>query len=174
MDHNDDLRTARLRLHGLTHDEVEMVIRGERAALGARIGASVPADWPGPDLADALPVIAGGMRERAPDEAWVWVIIEPEAGAVAGDIGFHGPVRGTAVVEMGYVILPEYRGRGYATEAGAALVAWAFAQPGVERAMLRIEPGNARSLRVAAKLGFHDVPSDEPEYLCFERQQTAD
>lgn len=171
--HPNDLRTARLRLHGLTQDEVRLVMRGDRGALAARIGASVPTNWPGHDLAEALPVIAGGMTARPDDEPWVWVAIEPHAGALIGDLGFHGPLRGMPAVEMGYIILPAYRGQGYATEGAAALMAWAFAQPGVERVILRIEPNNDPSLRVADKLGMRETPSDEPQYRRFERQRPA-
>lgn len=171
--HRYEIVTARLRLHALARDEVRLVLRGERAALGARIGASVPTAWPGPDLADALPVIAGGMAGQPGDERWVWVIVEPRAAALIGDIGFHGPVSGAKEVEMGYVILPEFRAHGYATEAAQALLAWTFAQAGVERVFLRIAHDNMRSLRVAAKLDMRETDSDEPAYRRFERARPA-
>lgn len=69
--------------------------------------------------------------------------------------------------------MPAARGRGYATEAAAALIAWAFAQPGVERVTAQIAPGNAASLRVARKLGMREATSDEPGYLCFERRKSG-
>ncbi|HEX6123025.1 MAG TPA: GNAT family N-acetyltransferase [Ktedonobacterales bacterium] len=167
------LVTPRLRLRALSLDEVRLAMRGDRAALGARLGAAVPLDWPGANLATGLPEIAAEMAARGGDERWVWVVIEPATGAVAGDVGFHSPVRGVPSVELGYVILPPYRGRGYATEATGALASWALTQPGVERVILLIAPENAASLRVAAKLGMREVPSAEPAYRCFERRREA-
>jgi ribosomal-protein-alanine N-acetyltransferase len=172
-EHAYTLVTPRLRLRALSLDEVRLAMRGNRAALGARLGAVVPAEWPGANLATGLPEIAAVMAARGGDERWVWVVIEPATGAVAGDVGFHSPVRGVPSVELGYVILPPYRERGFATEATGTLANWALAQPGVERVILLIAPENAASLRVAAKLGMREVPSAEPPYRCFERRRGA-
>ena len=166
-----EIATTRLRLRALSLEEIQLAMRGDRSALGARLGAEVPAEWPGANLAASLPEIAAEMAERPGDERWVWVVIEPTTGALVGDVGFHGPVRGMPSVELGYVILPPHRGRGYATEATGPLAAWGLAQPGVERVILLIAPDNAASLRVAAKLGMREVASAEPPYRCFERRR---
>lgn len=166
--------TPRLRLRALSLAETRLIMAGDREALGTRIGASIPAEWPGRNLAANLRGIASGMAHLARDERWVWVVIEPEAATVIGDIGFHSPVTGHATVEMGYVLLPAYRGRGYATEAAAALLGWAFSRPGVERVILHIAPDNAASLRVAEKLGMRETAPDEPGYRRFERLRTDD
>ena len=164
-----EITTRRLRLRALSLAELRLLIEGDRAAVGARLGAHVPEEWPGRNLAANLPGIAADMARLPGDERWVWVAIEPAAATVIGDLGFHSPVTGHAEVEMGYVLLPAYRGRGYATEAAAALLEWAFGQPGVERVVLSIEPGNSASLRVAEKLGMRETAQDEPGYLRFER-----
>lgn len=162
-----ELLTARLRLRALSLEEASLAMNGDRKALGARIGADVPTTWPGPDLTGSLPVILAEMRRQAGDERWLWVIIEPHAAAVIGDIGFHGPVTGSATVELGYVLFPEYHGRGYATEASRALLAWAAQRPGVVRVIVRIASENTPSLRVAEKLGMRETASDEPGYRRF-------
>lgn len=59
--------------------------------------------------------------------------------------------------ELGYLFLPEAWGHGYATEAcGAALRWFAGALPG-EPVVLYTQTANARSMRLAAKLGFTEV-----------------
>ena len=59
--------------------------------------------------------------------------------------------------ELGYLFLPEAWGFGYAAEACAAALDWfAGALPG-ERVTLRTQTANARSMRLAAKLGFIEV-----------------
>ncbi|MFI0722775.1 GNAT family N-acetyltransferase [Streptomyces sp. NPDC021224] len=65
--------------------------------------------------------------------------------------------------ELGYMFLPHAWGRGYATEACAAALAWfAAAHPG-EPVLLTAQTANVRSLRVAEKLGFTEVERF-PEY----------
>lgn len=59
--------------------------------------------------------------------------------------------------ELGYLLLPEAWGYGYATEACAAALAWfAGALPG-EPVVLCTQTANDRSMRLAAKLGFTEV-----------------
>ncbi|NQF14018.1 GNAT family N-acetyltransferase [Brevibacillus sp. HB1.3] len=58
---------------------------------------------------------------------------------------------------LGYMFLPQAWGRGYATEASAAVLAWfADAHPG-EPVVLSTQTANEASMRVAAKLGFTEV-----------------
>ncbi|WP_328543488.1 MULTISPECIES: GNAT family N-acetyltransferase [unclassified Streptomyces] len=59
--------------------------------------------------------------------------------------------------ELGYVLLPEAWGRGYAAEACTAALDWfANALPG-EPVVLCTQTANDRSMRLAAKLGFTEV-----------------
>ena len=60
---------------------------------------------------------------------------------------------GVRRLEYGYRLVPEARGRGYATEAGAALVALAE-QTFRGELLAMIDPTNEASQRVIAKLGF--------------------
>ncbi|MEU4467556.1 GNAT family N-acetyltransferase [Streptomyces sp. NPDC024017] len=63
----------------------------------------------------------------------------------AGDVG------------LGYMLLPEAWGCGYATEACAAALGWfADALPG-EPVVLCTQTANDRAMRLAAKLGFTEV-----------------
>jgi RimJ/RimL family protein N-acetyltransferase len=64
---------------------------------------------------------------------------------------------GAAEPELGYMFLPEAWGHGYAAEACAAALDWfAGALPG-EPVVLCTQCANARSMRLAANLGFTEV-----------------
>jgi ribosomal-protein-alanine N-acetyltransferase len=93
-------------------------------------------------LTDAVGAVAQGKE-------FFWVI-EELSGAAVGMISFsnsgHGP-------ELGYVISPRVWGRGYATEAGRALVSWLMEQHGVYRVWAFCDVDNAASRRVLQKLG---------------------
>jgi RimJ/RimL family protein N-acetyltransferase len=62
--------------------------------------------------------------------------------------------RGTATVELGYVIHGHARGRGLATRALELLTEWAFTELAAKRLELYISIANDGSKRVAAKNGY--------------------
>jgi RimJ/RimL family protein N-acetyltransferase len=70
-------------------------------------------------------------------------------------LGRAGPIRpeGWPSVEIGWALAPHARGQGYATEAAAAAIGWAFERLGVDRLISVIHPDNAASRRVAERLG---------------------
>lgn len=74
-----------------------------------------------------------------------------EPGALIGFVSF---AREGEAAEIGWWFGPPYWGRGFATEAVAAMVALAFADPAVQRLTAGAFAGNAASLRVQQKLGF--------------------
>jgi [ribosomal protein S5]-alanine N-acetyltransferase len=88
-----------------------------------------------------------------------WAIVLRDGGAVVGFCGFFvRPVKGTT---MGYAIVPEYRGRGLATEAAAAVLDWAE-RHGVD-VYSSIRPPNPASVRVLEKIGMRLVGSYHDE-----------
>jgi len=60
--------------------------------------------------------------------------------------------------ELGWALIRAHWGHGYATEAAAAIVEWAYGRRFLERLVSLIAPDNARSQRVASRLG--GVPTE--------------
>ena len=86
---------------------------------------------------------------------------------VVGSAGFKGAPDGDGVAEVAYGVVPREQGRGYATEAAAALVA--FAREDARVALIRAHtlPTPNASTRVLEKNGFRYVgevvdPDDGP------------
>jgi RimJ/RimL family protein N-acetyltransferase len=83
-----------------------------------------------------------------------------EAFAIVEDGDFLGIAvmpridRETQTAELGYVVVPEARGRGVATEALRQLTAWALSEPGMFRLELMISVDNPGSRRVAERCGY--------------------
>jgi RimJ/RimL family protein N-acetyltransferase len=152
-----DLRTGRLALVVLTPELARKAL-DDREGLGSELGARVPQAWPGADFARMLPRIAGGAVGT-----YTRLIVHREDGVLIGETGFHGPPDRTGTVEIGYSIVPEYRGRGFASEATRALIEAAFADPGVSPSVRRVVAecleDNRASLRVLEKLGMRRVGS---------------
>ncbi|MBP0460705.1 GNAT family N-acetyltransferase [Streptomyces montanisoli] len=62
-----------------------------------------------------------------------------------------------AEAELGYLLLPQAWGRGYGTEACTAALDWFAGERPGEPVALRTQTANARSMRLAARLGFAEV-----------------
>jgi RimJ/RimL family protein N-acetyltransferase len=167
MDAAYTIVTPRLELYALSLADIDALIRAERMKLEERLQATLPLAWPGPQLTSALPTIAEAMKEEPGDARWVWIVIERSTASVIGDIGYHGPLRNGATAEIGYVLVPAAQGRGYATEATAALITWTFTQTHVARIIAQIASTNAASVRVAVKVGMQARPPVSQEYLCY-------
>ncbi len=151
------IETARLKLLPATVALARAEI-DDRGAFARLLGASVPDNWPPETLADALPLFLRQL-EAAPDRVgWFgWYALAagggPAAPVLAASGGFKGPPQdGTA--EIGYAVLPQFRGLGYATEMVGGLVRWALGQPGVARVVAETEWANPASVRVLRKAGF--------------------
>lgn len=91
-----------------------------------------------------------------------WAVEEKETGRLVGEAGFHEARREIepsfeGVPETGWGFAPQVHGRGYATEAMEAVLAWGAGRFGPVRIVCIIDPGNTASLRVAAKCGFREV-----------------
>jgi RimJ/RimL family protein N-acetyltransferase len=91
-----------------------------------------------------------------------WAVEDKASGRFVGDVGLADfkreldpPLEGTP--EMGWVLAPWAHGRGYATEAVAAALAWADTTLAARRTVCLIDPPNSASLRVAEKSGYRYV-----------------
>ncbi len=79
-------------------------------------------------------------------------VIEAATGRWVGRVGPWFP-EGWPGTEVGWGIAREYWGRGYATEAAAAAINWAFRELGWTDVIHSIAPDNVMSQAVARKLG---------------------
>ncbi len=84
-----------------------------------------------------------------------WAIERIEDGAV---VGMCGLVKRDSLMEVdvGYALLPEYRGHGYATEAAAASVRYGFDVLGLPEIWGITNPDNIASGAVLAQVGLRD------------------
>lgn len=88
---------------------------------------------------------------------WDFGVVEKESGKMIGTAGFTSFEIDTNLAEIGYVISPEFSGRGYATEATCAVMKFGFAVFDVDKICARYIDGNAASERVMQKLGMSYV-----------------
>ncbi|HEY9010175.1 MAG TPA: GNAT family N-acetyltransferase [Devosia sp.] len=89
--------------------------------------------------------------------------------ACVGQVGINGgpmfPEK-----ELGWLVFEGFEGNGYATEAAAAMRDWAFQTRRLDTLVSYCDPGNARSIAVAQRLGGAldpDAPKQDAEDLVF-------
>jgi len=91
-----------------------------------------------------------------------WAIRDRQSGAFLGEAGFHRLRRElnpplADLPELGFALLPHAQGRGIATEAGRAAAGWGDAAWPDGETVCMIAAGNARSIRVAFRLGYRET-----------------
>jgi RimJ/RimL family protein N-acetyltransferase len=147
--------TERLSLRGHTLDDFE----------------ASTALWSDPEVTRYI-----GGRPQSREEVWTrllryighwsllgfgyWVVRERGSARFIGEVGLaeyrreiDPPIEGAP--EAGWVMAPAARGKGYATEAVRAALAWGASAFGpAQRTVCIIDPGNLASIRVAEKVGF--------------------
>lgn len=171
------LRTPRLTLVAGTVELLKSDAAGP-AALAAALGAVVPPGWPPPIYDDAARDFMLRYLESNPGAvgygAW-YILLEDERGdapVLIGTGGLTGLPSPDGTVEIGYSILDAHQRRGYATEAVAALLGWAYAQPGVRCVIAHTFPDLLPSIRVLEKSGFRRVgPGAEEGTIRFQHER---
>ena len=84
---------------------------------------------------------------------YVFGVFDRDETEALGGAGLYGRI-GPEALEIGYWIRADRVRRGFASEAATALMVAGFAEPGVRRLEMHIDPRNAASLGIPAKLGF--------------------
>jgi RimJ/RimL family protein N-acetyltransferase len=148
-------------------------IRTERLLMRLHTADDLPgvlAVWGDPEVVRGL-----GGRVSTREDCWArilryaghwaltgygfWAVIDAATGRYVGDIGFADfhrdcvPPLGPEP-EGGWALASWAHGRGYATEAVRAALAWDGARMGRQLTRCMIDVDNAASVRVAAKCGY--------------------
>lgn len=108
-----------------------------------------------------------------------WRLGERETDRYVGDMGFFDGRRGLGVrfddaPEAGWTLASSAHGRGLATEALAAVLAWGDAHLPADRTVCIIHPENAASIRVAERFGYREFDRaayKESPVVLFERRR---
>ena len=147
------LETERLRLRAVDRGDVDRLVSLHEDPLVAEYLGVRDREWY---------EWRGGASEaewRERGHGFV-VVLDRTSGRFLGRTGLkYWPEFGET--ELGWVLRPEARGRGYATEAAAAVLGWGFERLALSYVTAMIRPGNAASFRVAERLGMDPLRSDE-------------
>ena len=106
-----------------------------------------------------------------------WALEDKSTGLYVGEMGFADFKRNLqpsldGVPELGWALVSQAHGKGYATEAVRAAIAWGDEAFGKKRTVCIISPENVASMRVAEKCGFREYQRTmykEHEVILLER-----
>jgi RimJ/RimL family protein N-acetyltransferase len=170
----DSRREAPYRLR-LTMTSTPPVLETERLILRAHQRddlADLIAMWGDPQVVRFI-----GGRAFTPEECWwrllryvghwdvlgfgYWAARERATGRFVGDVGLADLHRDIVpplgeVPEAGWVLAPWAHGKGLATEAMQAVLAWGDRTLPADHSVCLIDVGHAASVRVAEKLGYRE------------------
>ena len=158
-----DLVTSRLVLIAIT----PAMLHAELAAdgqLSTLTRAQVPADWPWEEWEPHVLEFLLKQFEQHPQQiAWNRYIALREPRMLIGGIGCFALESEPTQAELGYGLLPEYEGHGYATEAAREVIAHVCQTPSLTSLIAHTYPHLQRSIRVMEKCGFAlEGPGGEP------------
>lgn len=109
--------------------------------------------------AEVSPIWLARVRSMTTPDPWTlgFSVFDPALNVVVGGCGFKGPPDQDGVVEIAYGIESAHQGKGYATEAAQAMVAFAFRDPHVRTVIAHTLSAERASARVLTKSHFHCV-----------------
>ncbi len=158
------VRVARLMLTGRLRAARPGNPRPEASALAPELVEWQQPSWhpeyPLPDSIDAIAMLFAAHRAMlgAVSESPKWWIHQILVdGVVVGDVGFHGPPSPELAVEIGYSVVPGWRGRGVASRACALILQQAW-QDGADIVVAETDADNVVSQAVLLRNGFQRRP----------------
>lgn len=106
------------------------------------------------------------LQRHRDGEAIQWVICEQGGKTLYGSCLLFGYEAEHQRAEVGYGIGQPYWGRGFAREAMARLIEYAFADLGIRRLDARVDPRNNASVGLLLRLGFtHEGRLRQRQYI---------
>lgn len=113
-------------------------------------------DWTGRTEQDVRAFVQGfvDQQHEQPRTCFQLAIVERSEGQLIGNCGIRLKADDVRLADMGYELSPLYWGRGYATEAARAMLAWGWDALELHRVWAWCLAENTASAHVLEKLGF--------------------
>jgi RimJ/RimL family protein N-acetyltransferase len=150
---NSFLETPRLSLREFRADDADNLYRLHR---DPRVMRYIGDGSVGTRESVAMALARAASHYRNYPGLGIWPAAERESGEFIGWFCLKY-VPHTVEIEVGYRLLPQAWGYGYATEGASELIRYAFEVMGLYRVIGLTNPGNTASQRVLLKAGMNDA-----------------
>jgi RimJ/RimL family protein N-acetyltransferase len=143
----ETLETERLQLRQFTIDDLDAIRESVTDPEVMRyLGGTLSKSW---EFWRSLASLVGHWQLRG---YGIYAVEEKSSGALVGRVGLLNPV-GWPSIEIAWTLARPHWGKGYATEAAAAVARIGFGVLEAERLISLIDPQNLASQKVAERLG---------------------
>jgi RimJ/RimL family protein N-acetyltransferase len=162
------IETERLLLRGITDEDDDFIIAMHQ---NPQVTEFLYGDW----TLEFIHMWMGFMKTRTQNSLHIWVIEEKISRKPIGFIGMDSPdwqASFTPCTEIGWRLLPQYWGKGYASEAAKAIIQFAFIELNLDEIVSFTAKANRNSMGVMEKIGMrrdeeHDflhpeIPAEHP------------
>ena len=143
--------TGRLRLRPFSRGDVDAVYSYRSRPDVAEFLFDFPMSHE--ECAEAVRIRAGQLAFSGEGDKILLAVERRDDGRVIGEVSLIWRSVADQQAELGYILHPDAHGRGYATEAAAALLAFGFDVVGLHRVYARCDARNAASAKVMQRLG---------------------
>ncbi|MBL8016188.1 MAG: GNAT family N-acetyltransferase [Ignavibacteria bacterium] len=158
------MESDRLKLLALTIEEVELYRHADNR-LEDSLGFKQSGRTITEQYSNALEKYTINWMKADPENqlfAAVWIIIEKASNSIAGELGFKRKPDKIGNIEIGYSIQPDFRNKGFITEAIKLLSDWAFTHKDVKAIIAETLDDNIPSIKALAKNGFSRYAYSKP------------
>ena len=163
MDDNVTIETPRLMLMCCDQQMLEALFESE-SALATLLDIRIPGVWTEFGERAFRWTYNKIKHENADMRWWTYLPILKQERILAGSCGFKGEPR-NGVVEIGYEVARDYRGRGLGTEIASALIEFAWQHEPVTAVQAHTLGMENESCRVLRKCGMKKILEiDDPEH----------
>jgi [ribosomal protein S5]-alanine N-acetyltransferase len=147
----------RLELIAATKELLQL--EADHLQFARSLQAEIPANWPPPLYdADARRFFLTVVSENPDAVGWTawYILLRSESGkkTLIGSVGACGLPDEEGKIVIGYSLLDQFHGKGYATEALHGFLDWAKEHPRLRKVVADTFPHLAASIRVLEKSGF--------------------
>lgn len=146
------LETERLKLRQIRSEEAEDVFRMRTDSKAVEY-LDIPAPRTVRDAYDLINKVARNfMEQKFPN--WAITLKEDKDDKMIGYGGYVSRQKENARAELGYLLAPEYWGKGYMSEAMDAILRYGFEQMELHSIEAVVHPGNRASIKLLERFNF--------------------
>ncbi|MFC5740941.1 GNAT family N-acetyltransferase [Dyella tabacisoli] len=145
-----EFTTSRLLLDALKESDADALFSYRADPAVARFQGWRPASIN--DARDFIETQAS-IVPNTPDSWLQRAIRLREGNVLVGDLGLHFPADADDSIEFGISLAPLHQGKGYASEALRAVLAWSFGELGRRRVHASVDPRNHASITLLRAIG---------------------
>lgn len=117
-----------------------------------------------PEDAEAFVTEMTAAHPGVPGEWFQFAVGDPASDELLGDVAIRVHADDTTRAELGFTFAPGHQGKGYATEAVRAVIAYAFERLGTETVLAIADARNLASIALLERIGMRRTTTEQVRF----------